>query len=584
MGPAEALSPNKDFLIAQSVLVNGSPQQVTVKSFPGKAASRVAVDGSTPCDPNDVLYGVVDPATCPNVRDVWTFTWDGTNNSSETVTAGDFTVVDQTASTNVGTVTATQISIQGVTANRASPIVLAPYHDGIADAVTVTFSGVTYGSVPIPTTGSAEITRQSTGTLVSHVDFVTDQVSHSVPLVAGNYPIGTYVLTVDLVFGGVHKQKTWTVKVVPTQINATTVVLSSGVFFPARDGYRDIVSIRLASSTSTGTWIPVTGWVEIFHGGRVELRIPLRRSDQTVTWNGTVSGRVTPPGGYLVRAVIRGPEGAPRTSADARLVVAQTRVTRAALVLSAGSVFPVRDGYRDSVTFSTAGTASTGQLIRVAGSLQVLDGSRVLWTVPVRNTGGNAYVWNGRTGGSVEPGSFVVKLTLRGPEGAAISRTARIVVSGKHLVTHHTSSSATYTARYAFNACRYDASTTTVDCSLWDWYIGSTLYTDTVRYASYGGVLAALNSVPLPAGTTSYRIRSIADTYGGEYALFYCNDSACDGGHGYPTNSAGEFVPSYTSLMSSDRRAHFIIGVAGDDRIFIARFMVDARRTWTVLE
>ena len=105
-----------------------------------------------------------------------------------------------------------------------------------------------------------------------------------------------------------------------------------------------------------------------------------------------------------------------------------------------------------------------------------------------------------------------------------------------------------------------------------------------MRYASYGGVLAALNSVPLPAGTTSYRIRSIADTYGGEYALFYCNDSACDGGHGYPTNSAGEFVPSYTSLMSSDRRAHFIIGVAGDDRIFIARFMVDARRTWTVLE
>jgi len=588
LGPGADLSVNHDFAIANSVSTN-----VILKSFSGIMSTRVSVDDRSVCDPNDVNNGYVDPADCPNVRDIWTFSWDGTDSTPAVVLAGVYTVLDTTLSTEVGNVGVVPISLVAVSSDHPTPVVLAPLSDGVADSASVVFSGTTYGGSAIPTTGAVEMTENVSGAVVDRFDFGSAEAGHTVSLQAPDYPLGDYTLTADLQFDGVHQQTTLPVKVVSTAVTGARVP-TPGTIFPVRDGYRDYATFRLATTTTTGTVLPVRGSIQIDAGGRVILRLPVTRSNQAVSWNGKVGTRQMPAGTYGVRAVIAGPQGAAITSARSTFAIAQTKVTRAGVSLSASSVFPIRDGYRDYVTITTAGSSSTGSALSVAGTLQVLNGSNVLWSTRVSSTDAQSFAWNGRSGGSLNTGTFTVKLTMRGPEGVAAVRTARITVSGKHLVSHTSTYSHTYTASYARDDC---GGTGYHDCEdNYSWYIGGSSYSAVTRYyngASSDDIIWSAHSLALPSGTTSYRLQILGATYDAQYYFIRCirdasdpNDCPSGDGAKFPLADygGGTYDAGWSSTGVGDGYADFAIAASDWGSVYIARYVLTAKRTYKVLE
>ena len=491
LAPAEPLNSARDFVLAEPAVVSGSDPRTTVRTFSAISPQRVSVDGTTPCNPDDITSGFVDASTCPNVQDVWTLNWNGLRDNSSAVTTGQFAVVDPSGPTVLGVVSAVDVSLQAVVANRPTPFVIAPYPDGAADSVNVSLTGTTYGSVPIPTTGSAQLTDVGGSHVYASFDFTTLATAHALHL--AGYALGNYTLTADLVYNGEHRVQSFSVRVVKTEVLAAAVTLSDHAVYPARDGYRDAVAISIHSTTSVAAWLPVSGAIEVLHAGRTVLRIPVVRSNQVVSWNGKL-GAATVPGTYLIRVREKGPEGATRLSASLPLTVAQTRVTGAAIAVSATSVFPVVDGYRDSVKFSTAGSSNIGRLIAVTGSVQVLEGTRVLWSTPVRSTGAASVVWNGRDHGAVHPGTFIARVTLRGPDGPAATSATHIVVSAKSMKP--VSFSVAMTA-----AAAYDNMATG---SFW---AGVTSGSQWLWGCDYSGCATdiAYYSWPLPASSAGYR-------------------------------------------------------------------------------
>ena len=123
----------------------------------------------------------------------------------------------------------------------------------------------------------------------------------------------------------------------------------------------------------------------------------------------------------------------PSTSPDRILTVSPNVVHARNFSISASSVYPVKDGYRDSVTVKgyleesasiaiKVSNASTGKVVRTI-------------TVPTRGPGWYSATWNGRySSGTIVPaGSYRIRQELTDTLGAKLAVTNTVAVSAKKL-------------------------------------------------------------------------------------------------------------------------------------------------------
>lgn len=178
---------------------------------------------------------------------------------------------------------------------------------------------------------------------------------------------------------------------------------------------------------------PFTGALQFSQGGRVVGSTPV---SGTSYLSDLVDFAGLPEGDIQVQFV--GTALSHPVSSNA-VPVTLTGTHLASVSLSGpSSLYPVTDGFRDTVTFSAgwnAGAVRDHDLMPLSGHLTIARGGRTLLTYMMR-TGHTSVTWGGTVAGNrVRAGTYTATLTLAGPDGPALTASRSFVVSSKHLAT-----------------------------------------------------------------------------------------------------------------------------------------------------
>ncbi|WBU37743.1 hypothetical protein [Homoserinibacter sp. YIM 151385] len=107
-----------------------------------------------------------------------------------------------------------------------------------------------------------------------------------------------------------------------------------------------------------------------------------------------------------------------------------------ALERSDNMIYPIRDGYDDTVVLTFAGFADTGELVdeAVEGTLRVRLGSRTVASWPIRSSARAEFRWGGRVGGVTKAGTFIATASITNADGDVLQDSTSVKVSTKRLV------------------------------------------------------------------------------------------------------------------------------------------------------
>lgn len=108
-------------------------------------------------------------------------------------------------------------------------------------------------------------------------------------------------------------------------------------------------------------------------------------------------------------------------------------VTALRIRAGARTVYPVADGYRDSLVLHIGGDTASGGAQPVTGVVVIKRGATEVERWSISSTDEDL-VWNGRVDGKVVPGVYDVTAVVVDATGAVLAATATVAVSGKRLV------------------------------------------------------------------------------------------------------------------------------------------------------
>lgn len=216
--------------------------------------------------------------------------------------------------------------------------------------------------------------------------------------------------------------------------NADAVALSVSVAaptvtLPIGDGYQDHESLSIAVSA------PATATVVLQRAGgesstlAQDLPLAAGSNPLSVPTTGLVAGDWT--------ATVTTTDGAVAVAAFA-VQPLDSRVTKVAVSRSLSTVYPVKDGYRDSVVFTVTPTLSAGPAsAKVTGTATLTRAGHTAkaWKL---HSGVDRLVWNGKDRGAVRPGRYVLTVRAKGAQGAARTVRSSVTVSPKRLVARTT--------------------------------------------------------------------------------------------------------------------------------------------------
>jgi hypothetical protein len=345
-----------------------------------------------------------------------------------------------------------------------------------------------------------------------------------------------------------------------------TAVLTSSVLRPYRDGFQDTITARATSTFSASGSVKIRN-----RSGKIVRTYPLASG---TSWSVAINGRAAngtrlPFGTYAAVTTLGGKVVATRS-----FTIRSSQVSISSVSKDRGTVYPYRDGYADTVAFKIRAS------LPATGTVKVLVGGRVAWSSRLSRNTTWSIRWNGRFGTRMAPaGSYKVVVELKGGEGTKRTRSTTVSVSAKKLT--NVTFSATYSASVARDDC---GGFGYIVCESVYWTIDGVSGPATRYYTgiSDDDLMWSAHSVPLPSGTTRWRIRAVADTYDATYVLGYCYSNAsdvddCPSGLGgsFPLYSEGTFVFPWTSVGSGDGYADFFIGSYDWGSIYVSTFTVD---------
>jgi beta-lactamase class A/flagellar hook assembly protein FlgD len=205
--------------------------------------------------------------------------------------------------------------------------------------------------------------------------------------------------------------------------------------FPYADGDRDTVTFTTTVLDSRPEALPVDGTVKITAGTTVVKSWNLTgAAEDAFTWDGTSDGGgVVAEGAYTVTAAGATADGA--AFSDSVSVTVGRTTLQSVSVTRDGGVAPAKDGYRDAVSFTVAGSSSTGQPIPVTGTVKVVSQGKTVKTWSLTTSAPTVFTWDGRTDGAIVAGTATVTVSAKGPEGVTRTASDAATVSPKSLVT-----------------------------------------------------------------------------------------------------------------------------------------------------
>ncbi|WP_213814814.1 hypothetical protein [Glaciihabitans sp. dw_435] len=99
------------------------------------------------------------------------------------------------------------------------------------------------------------------------------------------------------------------------------------------------------------------------------------------------------------------------------------------------SVFPSRDGYRDTATVVVTPSTEKGAKIAITGDVVIsTQTKKTVATWPLTSSSPRTIGWSGLVGGKIVPGKYIVTVAAKGTTGKSFVRSAVIVVSKQKLV------------------------------------------------------------------------------------------------------------------------------------------------------
>lgn len=106
-----------------------------------------------------------------------------------------------------------------------------------------------------------------------------------------------------------------------------------------------------------------------------------------------------------------------------------------AVMRSSNTVYPVKDGYRDSVRFAVRAINASGAYVPVVGSAVLRRGSATVksWAIDGST---KLITWNGRVGRSIKAGLYTLTVIAWSADGSRLTERTMVRVLTKHLVRH----------------------------------------------------------------------------------------------------------------------------------------------------
>lgn len=205
---------------------------------------------------------------------------------------------------------------------------------------------------------------------------------------------------------------------------ATTAPTTGGVTADVTSGDTSVVTVQLGGTTqsSTGT-----------QGSTGTDGTPAPSGSSTTPSSTSTSSTSTSDTSTSDTSSSDTSAGAAPTPVPGGTTSAPATLSALSVTAQYATVFPVRDGYRDTVAFALDGVTSDGAQHVVGGTATLMLGSRVVADWPVASTD-QRIVWNGMQGASLVPGRYVLTVTVGDAGGARIAATAAVDVSSARLM------------------------------------------------------------------------------------------------------------------------------------------------------
>lgn len=432
-----------------SSLPTSAPLSPTVTVRPDDAAIAVSwVAG----DPGGLAV-TYDVETATSAGGPWTLKVDSTSATSASVagvTNGTDYWVRVTASNSGGSSAPAVVG----PVRPSAYAVLAPVATGGVERVGVTWQAPS--APPTAVTGYALRYRAVGGADWTTVSAASDAVAATLTTWPGaSMPTGAYEVQVATLHDTVTVENAatdadWTPSITATVtalVNRVTV--SATTLRPYRDGYQDSVVVRVATNRPGGA----SGSLRILNSAHVPVKIVALGSGTawTYTWTGLSSRNLRVPNGrYYFQVYLPGTTSSPvAVPAPPSVVVASSQALKPTITQTSTVLYPVRDGYHDSITFRSTATLPSVM------TWKVIRSGKVYWQTTFTRRGIAAAVYAGAKigGGTLPAGTYALYVYAKAGEGTTTVAAKTFTVSTKKAVK--TAFKVTYSAYAASKAAFY---------------------------------------------------------------------------------------------------------------------------------
>jgi secreted trypsin-like serine protease len=214
-------------------------------------------------------------------------------------------------------------------------------------------------------------------------------------------------------------------------------------YFPYRDGYRDSIVVTASALGLFGEPVPMLN-------GRAGLKLSSTASTSKSCTLSTpaltsVSCRLNLDTGKYSRTArvsltFNDFAGEPFNTSMETVAVAisKTEVSSISVSRNNSTVFPSKDGYKDSTKITIRVNPSFGAnkalKLKKGSKVTIKRGSKVIKSWTISSSGAKSFTWNGKDGSKIVPGTYKVTVQANGPEGSK-TKSTNISVSAKKLVS-----------------------------------------------------------------------------------------------------------------------------------------------------
>lgn len=327
-------------------------------------------------------------------------------------------------------------------------VLTLPANDGVRDKTTVTIASDVGTIVELKLRPAG----QPDGPIIGSVELTDEALTKTFDLAATGLAAGKYDLLATPSAGA---PKTTPVTVGSGVATTASIALSAGTIFTWSKATPRSTTATVSAKDETGLTVPFTGTVKAAVGGKTVTANVKSTTDAAAKTSAFAVGKFK-PGTGKVTATLKG-VGSATASADATLKVLQTAVTKVTLKSSVATVFPAKDKYNDTVKLTVTPKTTTGKAFKSTGKVTITRNGKTVKSWKITSSKAKSVTWNGKVKGKIVPGTYTVKVSLKGPEGATKTTTKKIKVDKGKLVTKK--QSVTYKAGKIFKSfSRYDSS------------------------------------------------------------------------------------------------------------------------------